>query len=40
MRVMSVEVETGDISMWGVDTREDAEHAEKLIAEHGDPMKA
>lgn len=40
MRVMSVEVETGDISMWGVDTPEDAEHAEKLIAEHGDSMTA
>lgn len=40
MRIMTVEVTTGPAAMWGVDTMEDAEHAEKLIAEHGDPMEA
>ena len=38
MRIMTVEVTTGPAAMWGVDTPQDAEHAEKLIAEHGDPM--
>lgn len=38
MRIMTVEVSTGPAAMWGVDTPEDAAHAEKLIAEFGDPM--
>ena len=25
-------------AMWGIDTPQDAEHAEKLIAEHGEPL--
>jgi 3-deoxy-manno-octulosonate cytidylyltransferase (CMP-KDO synthetase) len=39
MRIMTVAVESGSSAMWGVDTPEDAEHAEKLIAELGDPLK-
>lgn len=38
MRIMTVAVQTGPDAMWGVDTRDDADHAEKLIAEHGDPL--
>jgi len=39
MRIMTVAVETGPNAMWGVDTQDDAAHAEKLIATHGDPME-
>lgn len=39
MRIMTVAVKTGPNAMWGVDTQDDAAHAEKLIAEHGDPMQ-
>lgn len=35
--IQTVEVEATSRSMWGVDTPEDAAHAERLIAEHGDP---
>ncbi|MFC7292124.1 3-deoxy-manno-octulosonate cytidylyltransferase [Hirschia litorea] len=38
MRIMTVAVQTGPNAMWGVDTLDDAEHAEKLIAQHGDPL--
>ncbi len=38
MRIMTVAVTTSDAAMWGVDTPEDAQHAEKLIAAHGDPL--
>lgn len=38
MSIMSVAVEPGATAMWGIDTPEDAAFAEKLIAEHGDPM--
>lgn len=37
--IQTVEVEATSRSMWGVDTREDAAHAERLIAEHGDPYE-
>ena len=40
MRIMTVEVTASPASMWGVDTPQDAAHAEKLIAEFGDPMEA
>ena len=38
MSIATVEVTVGDTAMWGVDTPEDAAFAEKLIAEHGDPL--
>ncbi|MEM5515329.1 manno-octulosonate cytidylyltransferase [Henriciella sp. AS95] len=38
MSIMSVAVKPGATAMWGIDTPEDAAFAEKLIAEHGDPM--
>lgn len=37
MRVMAVKVNASAAAMWGVDTPEDAAHAEALIAEHGEP---
>ncbi len=40
MRIMTVEVATGPAAMWGVDTLDDANHAQTLIAKHGDPMEA
>lgn len=40
MTIEAVAVEPGTNAMWGVDTPEDATFAEKLIAEHGDPMDA
>ena len=39
MRIMTVNVEAGPASMWGVDTPQDAMHAETLIAQYGDPME-
>ncbi|MEM1105515.1 MAG: manno-octulosonate cytidylyltransferase [Pseudomonadota bacterium] len=36
--VHTVEVAATDRSMWGVDTPEDAGFAERLIADHGDPL--
>ncbi len=38
MSILSVAVEPGATAMWGIDTPEDAAFAEKLIADHGDPM--
>ncbi|WP_370234556.1 MULTISPECIES: 3-deoxy-manno-octulosonate cytidylyltransferase [Henriciella] len=40
MSIMSVAVDPGATAMWGIDTPEDAAFAERLIAEHGDPMDA
>lgn len=39
MKVMTVEVDTPRISMSGVDTQEDAELAEQMIAKFGDPFE-
>ena len=36
--IQTIGVEPTSRSMWGVDTREDADYAENLIAEHGDPL--
>ncbi|MEO0467512.1 MAG: manno-octulosonate cytidylyltransferase [Pseudomonadota bacterium] len=38
--IQTIELEPTSRSMWGVDTPEDAVYAEKLIAEHGDPLEA
>lgn len=38
MRVKAVAVEPTETAMWGIDTPEDAEHAEALIAKHGEPL--
>ncbi len=38
MRILSIEVPSSDTAMWGIDTPEDAAHAETLIARFGDPM--
>jgi 3-deoxy-manno-octulosonate cytidylyltransferase (CMP-KDO synthetase) len=37
--IQTIEVTPSSLSMWGVDTPEDAEYAEHLIAHHGDPMR-
>lgn len=39
MAIQTVEVSETSLSMWGVDTPEDAAHAEALIAAHGDPLE-
>lgn len=39
MRIMSVAIKAEANAMWGIDTPEDARFAEKLIAEHGDPLE-
>lgn len=38
MRIQAVKVEASESAMWGVDTPEDAAHAEALIAKHGEPL--
>jgi len=38
MRIQAVKVAPSATSMWGIDTPEDAAHAEVLIAKHGDPL--
>lgn len=38
MRIQAVKVEPSQSAMWGIDTPQDAEHAEQLIAEHGEPL--
>jgi len=38
MRIQAVKVAAAPSAMWGIDTPEDAAHAEKLIAEHGEPL--
>ena len=37
MTIDTVAVECGSFAMWGIDTPEDAQVAERIIAEHGDP---
>ena len=37
MRVLSIAVEPSETAMWGIDTPEDAAHAEALIARYGEP---
>ena len=38
MRIQAVKVPASDTAMWGIDTPEDAAHAEALIAKHGEPL--
>ncbi len=38
MRIQAVKVDPSPTAMWGIDTPQDAAHAEKLIAEHGEPL--
>ena len=38
MRIQAVKVDPSPTAMWGIDTPQDAEHAEKLIAAHGEPL--
>ncbi len=38
MRIEAVKVAPSASAMWGVDTPEDAAHAEQLIARHGEPI--
>lgn len=40
MRIQAVKVAAAPSAMWGIDTPEDAAHAEKLITEHGEPLAA
>ena len=40
MRIQAVKVAAAPSAMWGIDTPQDAAHAEKLIAEHGEPLAA
>ena len=40
MTIDTVSVECGRFAMWGIDTPEDAQIAERIIAEHGDPYHA
>lgn len=40
MRIRAVKVPAKASAMWGIDTPQDAEHAEHLIAKHGEPLKA
>ncbi|MEO1660845.1 MAG: manno-octulosonate cytidylyltransferase [Pseudomonadota bacterium] len=37
MRIQAVKVPASDTAMWGIDTPQDAAHAEQLIAKHGEP---
>lgn len=39
MRVRAVKVAPTPNAMWGIDTREDAAHAEELIARNGEPFQ-
>ena len=38
MRIQAVRVAASPTAMWGIDTPQDAAHAERLIAEHGEPL--
>ena len=38
MRIQAVKVEATPSAMWGIDTPQDAAHAEALIATHGEPL--
>ena len=38
MRIQAVKVHASETAMWGIDTPEDAAHAEALIAKHGEPL--
>lgn len=38
MRIQAVKVAAEPSAMWGIDTPQDAAHAEALIAEHGEPL--
>lgn len=38
MRIRAVKVAPSPSAMWGIDTPQDAAHAEQLIAKHGEPL--
>ncbi|MCR9079145.1 MAG: 3-deoxy-manno-octulosonate cytidylyltransferase [Hyphomonadaceae bacterium] len=38
MRIQAVKVAASASAMWGIDTPQDAAHAEALIAQHGEPL--
>ena len=38
LRIQAVKVPASPSAMWGIDTPQDAEHAETLIARHGEPL--
>lgn len=38
MRILSIAVPPSDTAMWGIDTPEDAAHAEALIERYGEPI--
>lgn len=38
MRIQAVKVAAAPSAMWGIDTPQDAAHAEALIAKHGEPL--
>ena len=38
MRILSIAVPPSETAMWGIDTPEDAAHAEALIERHGEPV--
>ncbi|MFN3213072.1 MAG: manno-octulosonate cytidylyltransferase [Henriciella sp.] len=40
MRIQAVKVAPKQSAMWGIDTPQDAEHAEHLIAKFGEPLEA
>ena len=40
MRILAIEVPTSETAMWGIDTPEDATHAETLIAQYGEPVSS
>ncbi len=40
MRIKAVKVAPSPNAMWGIDTPEDAVHAEELIRKHGDPQQS
>ncbi len=40
MRIQAVKVAASQSAMWGIDTPQDAAHAEALIARHGEPLAA
>ena len=40
MRIQAVKVPAAPSAMWGIDTPQDAAHAEALIAKHGEPLEA
>ncbi|MEM7327831.1 MAG: manno-octulosonate cytidylyltransferase [Pseudomonadota bacterium] len=39
MRIQAVKVAATESAMWGIDTPQDAAHAEQLIARHGEPSE-